>query len=261
MDHISLDLAKYKRFFAFGCSFTSYHWHTWADILGHHFGKEYYNFGSPGCCNDFIFRSVIEANQLYEFQSDDLIIIQWTEILRDAGWRPDTGLQGCGSIIHKPSFTVDHLMKLKQQEFLKRDLEYATAISMILESHKVDYHMFCMNNLTSTEGTPYQDVTPVVEFYSDVAKKFKPSFQETVQWVDQQGVMCSNYPVEGKIEYDKHPTPAMHLKHLQTVFPDLAVDESIIKLISEVESKLRTEIVGSNNVLHSLPRAERFVCR
>ena len=261
MDHSSLDLTKYKRFFAFGCSFTSYHWPTWADILGHHFGKEYHNFVAPGCCSDFIFRSVIEANQIYNFQSSDLIIIQWTEILRDARWRPDTGLQGCGSILHSPSFTVAHLMRLKQQEFLKRDLEYATAISMILDSQKIDHYMFCMNNLTSLIGTPYQDLTPVLNFYSDVVKKFKPSFQETIQWIDQPGVSRSNYPTRGNIENDKHPTPALHLKHLQTIFPNLVFDELIIKLVNEIEEKISTEIIGVDVVLHSFPRAERFVCR
>ena len=37
-----LMLQKYNRFFSFGCSFTQYHWPTWANVIGMHF--DYDNF-------------------------------------------------------------------------------------------------------------------------------------------------------------------------------------------------------------------------
>lgn len=43
-----------KRFFAFGCSYTSYHWPTWADYVG--MSPEFdeaYNFGMAGGASRF----------------------------------------------------------------------------------------------------------------------------------------------------------------------------------------------------------------
>ena len=52
-----------SRLFTFGCSFTSYHWPTWADILGREY--DYFeNWGRSGGSNQFIFNSLIEAKRL-----------------------------------------------------------------------------------------------------------------------------------------------------------------------------------------------------
>jgi hypothetical protein len=49
------DYTKYKRVFAFGCSFTGYKYPTWANIMGKHISQaEFYNFGRSGGGNVFI---------------------------------------------------------------------------------------------------------------------------------------------------------------------------------------------------------------
>ena len=58
-----------KRFFAFGCSYTSYSYATWADLIGIHF-KEYYNYGRAGCSNAYIMNRVVEANEMYQFNPE-----------------------------------------------------------------------------------------------------------------------------------------------------------------------------------------------
>jgi hypothetical protein len=73
----TLDPKKYKRFFAFGCSFTNYKWPTWADIIGKDI-ELYVNWGQLGAGNYFIFNSIIEADARYNFTKDDLIIIFWS---------------------------------------------------------------------------------------------------------------------------------------------------------------------------------------
>ena len=59
-------MSTYKRLFTFGCSFTSYTWKTWADILGQQ-AEEFYNFGQIGGGNEQIFFKIIEANKKYKF--------------------------------------------------------------------------------------------------------------------------------------------------------------------------------------------------
>ena len=60
----SLDPKKYKRFFAFGCSFTNYYWPTWADIIGQD-SNFYENWAQPGAGNHFIFNSIMFSSMVY----------------------------------------------------------------------------------------------------------------------------------------------------------------------------------------------------
>ena len=77
-----IDLNRFKRFFAFGCSFTKYKWPTWADILGTKF-EEYYNFGRGGACNTYIMNKFIEADTKYKFNWEtDYIVIMFTNFNR-----------------------------------------------------------------------------------------------------------------------------------------------------------------------------------
>jgi hypothetical protein len=74
------------RFFAFGCSFTKYHFPTWADILGHEYQQQsakYYNFGNSGAGNQYIITRIWEANALYNFNKDDTVAICWTNFFRE----------------------------------------------------------------------------------------------------------------------------------------------------------------------------------
>lgn len=67
-----------KRFFAFGCSYTSWEHETWADFIGASF-SQYYNFGQAGSCNTFIMHKMLETNERYGFNSDtDVIIVGLT---------------------------------------------------------------------------------------------------------------------------------------------------------------------------------------
>ena len=66
-----------SRFFAFGCSFTDYQWTTWADIVAAAYpGAEYFNLGRGGTSNQLILYRMMEADQLYNFNKEDLIIVQ-----------------------------------------------------------------------------------------------------------------------------------------------------------------------------------------
>ena len=70
-----------SRLFTFGCSFTSYTWKTWADILGQQ-AEEFYNFGQIGGGNEQIFFKIIEANKKYNFTKDDTVAVCWTHYHR-----------------------------------------------------------------------------------------------------------------------------------------------------------------------------------
>jgi len=77
---------KYKRLFTFGCSFANWSYPTWADMLIQEFksrGLEGYNFGCAGAGNLYIFTKLMEANQVFKFNNEDLILISWTSMQRE----------------------------------------------------------------------------------------------------------------------------------------------------------------------------------
>lgn len=70
---------SYKRLFIFGCSFSVYHWPTWANVL--HLetpDAQFYNFAKSGGGNFFIYAQIIAANQKYKFTKDDCIAVMWS---------------------------------------------------------------------------------------------------------------------------------------------------------------------------------------
>ena len=78
------DLSRYKRFFAFGCSFTSYVPPTWANILASEMPDcEFYNFGIGGGGNLFITNRIVQANRKFKFNEDDLIIVMFSSMCRE----------------------------------------------------------------------------------------------------------------------------------------------------------------------------------
>ena len=77
-----MNFKNYKRFFAFGCSFTQYHWPTWANIISEEF-NESYNYGRTGAGNFFIYQSLIEAILKHKINKDDLVMIMFSNVTRE----------------------------------------------------------------------------------------------------------------------------------------------------------------------------------
>lgn len=85
-DNISnIDFTKYKRFFAFGCSFTNYRWPTWADLISQAIpNATYYNLGKSGAGQEYICATVMEAIKEYDINSEtDLVVIMWSTFFRE----------------------------------------------------------------------------------------------------------------------------------------------------------------------------------
>lgn len=67
-----------KRFFTFGCSYTHWEYPTWADLIGVNY-NEFFNFGKPGACNTYIMNQFIEAESMYDFDSQtDFVMVALT---------------------------------------------------------------------------------------------------------------------------------------------------------------------------------------
>ncbi len=81
---------KKNRFFAFGCSMTSFAWPSWADLIAYHNSADaYYNCGSPGVGNRTIMQMVHEADAICNFRPEDTVLVMLT-----SPWRNDTFIRG-----------------------------------------------------------------------------------------------------------------------------------------------------------------------
>lgn len=74
-------MIKNNRLFTFGCSFTHYHYPTWADIVAENF-TEFQNWGDPGGGNNFILNSIVECHSRNKLTKDDTVIVLWSGLSR-----------------------------------------------------------------------------------------------------------------------------------------------------------------------------------
>lgn len=82
-----MDYSKYKRVFAFGCSFTHWHYPTWADIIAKSCtNAEFYNLGQGGGGNLFISSRITQANFKFNFCETDLILVMFSTPFREDRW-------------------------------------------------------------------------------------------------------------------------------------------------------------------------------
>lgn len=84
-DNIStIDLSRYKRFIAIGCSFTRYRWASWADLLASEMPQaEYINVGRSGAGNTYIMTALHQLQHKLNLNSDDLVGIMWSSYCRE----------------------------------------------------------------------------------------------------------------------------------------------------------------------------------
>ena len=82
-----IDFSVYKRFFALGCSFTNWHWPTWADLLNYDNNLEYYNYGYPAMGNTYIVSMLEQLDRHYKFCETDCVAIGWSTFGRQSLYR------------------------------------------------------------------------------------------------------------------------------------------------------------------------------
>jgi hypothetical protein len=247
----NLDPSKYKRFFAFGCSFTNYNWPTWADIIGQDI-PVYQNWGKTGAGNHYIFNSIIEANARYKFNKDDLVIVMWTFLHRED--RYYKGLWQCDTIQSlEDTYGTNWFRKyaLDRRSFLIRDLALVSAAQAVIQNasweqfwtspitnideDKVKADGINTDDISDSYGRAYwvnvfdnlcdgRGLDPLLENF-DVIDVYKDVFLNV------------NKTVEGRWDYeyvksrklpnnDQHPSPREALTFLNAVWPNNLLSSS-----------------------------------
>jgi len=192
----NIDMKKYKRFFAFGDSFTKYYWPTYADILA--LKSNYHeNWGLKGAGNHYIFNSVIECIKRKNVCVGDLVVVMWTGELREDRY-VDGQWSTAATDYRQTMYGTEWMQKYgtETRGNLIRDLAYIDAVKTVLEHIGCDYCFLSSIPLYDTESD-------VLELYKDTLDTIHPSL--FLQIRDKP-----NRPNHG----DLHPTPYESLDYL-----------------------------------------------
>jgi hypothetical protein len=269
-----LNPKQYKRFFAFGCSYTNYYWPTWADIIGQDVDF-YENWGSIGSGNHYIFNSIIEAHVRHNFTKDDLVMIGWTSKEREDRyvnnkWASTTSRR------FEEVYGRDWLKNFgfDQRSFLIRDFAYIKATHALLKSLDCDWCSMCMlpifspdiikipfikDRLLSKEeklnkwikilddiyqGGPvpkFIDNYDVVELYQSVLSDID---------VNYESIMHKTKYIHKAPNDDLHPTPLEALTFLDSAWPTNNISDEARNYAKNWNSKI-FELPKINSPVHN----------
>lgn len=217
-----------RRLFTFGCSFTSYHWPTWADILGKEF-DHFENWGMSGASNQFVFNGLIESKIRNNFTPDDTIAIMLTNVSRLDIYRKNFWYLP-GNIYTTSIYDDQFLEKFTDHRgFLIRDLATITAMIELVKSWKVNYYFLSMVPIDAeNQYKTYHNATSpknmdVLKLYKDTISEIRPSVYEKIfnyNWHIVRDEHPDMHPWK-----DTHPRPLEHLQYLDIVLPEIKISE------------------------------------
>ena len=221
-----------KRFFAFGCSFTEYFWATWANIVGVHLemshGTKWHNFGKKGLGNEAIANLVSQANLIYEFTEDDLVIVCWTNIARKDtfGKNPnmlrstikDYEWWGWGNIFSSRIYPKEELKKIQFSDLLMKNLGYIELVRSLLKN-KCQAHFLQMCQV-DTQFLQNPNQPTQLDSDNHIYEEIKDIYSQTIQslYPSYYEVLWNNDIEQRRSWFDPHPLPIEHYKYLQNTF-------------------------------------------
>ena len=267
-----------KRLFTFGCSNTKYLWGTWADIIAYSYpNAEYYNYGEPGASNQITMSRLMEADQRYNLNQDDIVIICWTNVGRESRYLPkypdklDMDWKKSGNIINSPRY--DKEFKLKYcypMHFLIRDLAILKSVTCLLKHKKVPYYFLAINDIAKdiyaytrskvdTNTLPmYQELLTLYKPYLD---EIRPSYFDIIYKGDMYGNLDTKVKInDNGVWPDCHPTPNDHLQYLKLVLPEIELTEEAISLAQQETDILLSKVYEPGLPGAILPLKGNYTC-
>jgi len=243
MHQTQLNPSKYKRLFTFGCSFTNYHWPTWADILAEDI-PYYENWGRVAAGNLFIFNSIMEAHNKHQFTNGDLIVVMWSNKDREDRYVLNDWISTAGGKLEE-HYGLDWIKKFYDERGgLIRDLALIQATQLYLDTLDSDWINMSINTFANgdsaqhnTENLKHQwkdliadlhqgNISPlfknydVLECYKNVFLKLKPSVFDVIQ-------SSGKYKLTPRPNNnDLHPTPFEILEYIDIIFPNNTISDN-----------------------------------
>jgi hypothetical protein len=216
------DLTKYKRVFAFGCSFTNYAAPTWADILFSDMpNAETFNFGKGGAGNLLISNLIAQANLLYKFSETDLVLVMYTSPLREDRWINDRW-QVHGNIFNQSYYDKNFVKNYCDPiGILIKDAGIIELAHRYVESLPCDTFQMIGADIWIDDGFPYE-----TDSFADNLQKFKLLFNEVYDKFPAARLAAPNMNIQSFLKSDDskkmfskdgHPNPLEHVEFMKAV--------------------------------------------
>ena len=222
-----------KRFFSFGCSFSSFWWPTWNDYIGLNF-DEYYSYGCGGADNKNILYRLLQADKKYKFTSDDTVMVMFTSFNRMSYVDKHHRIRNIGDIIDDnikahpmgknynfPTAVYDSCIAIQSVESIlkSKNVKYE-----FLQSMKHDFY----NDDFEAEGEVKEDLDYCLDL-------FKYPIMEN--WVYENYDFLKERVVWKDINtHDGHPTMKHHFDFVKEFFPQYITDKVIEYYDNQQES-------------------------
>jgi len=235
------------RLFTFGCSYTSWSWPTWADILGAELQRrgdcEVHNFGEGGAGNQFIAQQISMVDLTHNFTKDDLVIVCWSEIFREDRYIENTpgysdGWVLAGGIQDASIYPLDKLAKITGPMHVGiRDYSLMYYVNSLLEKtttryiSKFDFSKYnaIVDNIFPEKSNDFLELTNI---FKTATKNIQHSFEELT--------MAPRRKSLSKEFLDLHPFPLDHLTFLTDIC-DI-----------EISSDIKEEVYNAQDALYEM---------
>lgn len=260
---------KPNRLFAFGCSFTEYHWATWPQVVAHDLDIPLYNLARCGSGNQLIANTFSQAIEKYNIDENDLVMICWSGFFREDRW-----IRGhwvlTGDITHC-DFYNDAFIDTYVDPLgcYVRDFPLMSLTIRQLEAIGCQHHQMSMCSIWTPEQE-FGELDPHDHIVQQLKSTFPhlvdtriPSFQEDL-WKNQM-VAVKQYQEQHLFRCgytDWHPTPEEQLEFLRNVFDEHQfssdtdmqinrIQEDFVEYVRQTSSKFPNEFD-----LNQLPNQE-----
>jgi hypothetical protein len=199
-------ISQHRHVWCFGCSFTSYAWPTWADLLKKKFDNVS-NLGMLGAGNVYIFNKIMEKYTQGHITEDDLVMVCWSGHYR-LDMRFKNRWHTPGNLLTQDTYPMDFVKEYcDPQYFLERDLYLVYAINQIFKNRIINFSMADIDRLDQ-----YNNIYVPLDKPDNIQKTldtFFPSFYRVLWNNDFRTI---------KHRKDWHPTEYEHKQYLKQVF-------------------------------------------
>jgi hypothetical protein len=245
-----------KRLFTFGCSFTKYNYPTWADITALYVApKEYYNFGRQGAGNMYITNMISQADEYFNFQSDDLVIVMWSDLNREDRYympmREPARWECHGNTANQAFFKKFTKRFSNPVHSALRDYANIKLANFLLQN-KTQVHNLQMVDIVDTDKHNLKDLEKLANLYKTTLNKIAPSFYKLI-WDNNriENKIKRNNMIFGTPWYvDMHPDIYEHKEFVKKVF-NIDLSDEIESMCKKAQNKLidivrKTPVYGTD---------------
>jgi hypothetical protein len=237
------------RLFTFGCSFTSFIWPTWADIIATDLDLEFYNYGYSGIGNQGIQARIVEADFRHKMTKDDMMLIFWSTWAREDRYIDTTWRTG-GSVFSNNYYDEQFVKKYWSWE--NDIVKNATAIHTITKAYKdiIDYQgsmTIFPSPQHNTDILLHKIANKLFDLDDPHTKFYRDNLQMPPVW---NLTKHKNSQFNGTCS-DSHPDIKHHMTYVENnVYPSLGykLKDSTRELFNTVHDELATVFKREDDV-------------